>query len=1558
MNAPNPILQPFPGLRPYDVDDATLFFGRHTHVAEMISLLERQRFLAVVGASGSGKSSLVRAGLLPAIRDGYLAVDTDADQDRWHIVIMRPGDDPYRALAEALIQKSSGSSLTLEASASQVERTVKLLQSSQFGLTYALRELDFPATEHLVLLVDQFEELFRFRRDESTRRRAGITDDALLSERRNEANAFVNLLLRSSEQTEQRVFVIMTMRSDFLGDCDAFIGLPEAISGSQYLTPRLTRSQLEEAIRRPLGLPQFDATIEDDLVTRILNDVGNEPDQLPLMQHALMRTWNSEISLAGQTGQQRIRPELELADYERVGGVSGALNQHADEVFENLGDASNRHRLQRVAARLFCGLSERRDGGPLTRRPITVRDAAFEIGDDDVTDKASGRWDDSSGHSAGILTIAVAQADVKLVAAAFEAANLLVFSPANQPLSLETRLDISHESLLRNWTRLGVWRELEDEAATQYRSLIQNAKVYFSGEGELLFGLGLQTAIKWWNDASIPTTYGWSQRYVPGAYGVARQFLDRSREKQERQQHLEATKAKEAAEAKERERLLEQEQSRAADAEAASVRFRRQRQTAILATIVAMVCLVYALLKLRDARIATTTAQSAEELAKSEKLKANENQKQAQLAGRQAEQNQARAARDNADVYWRFGAVAQGAKPPDSIRAAHFFLRGAASLSAIPATQRTAIDVKLIPVHGLTAYAVDRTIFTAVHDGAVNGVQLSRDESHVLTWSGDGTARLWDVTKPDPLQTFKHASVVHGAQFNHDESRVLTWSDDGTARLWDVTKPDPLQTFKHASVVYGAQFNRDESRVLTWSVDGTARLWDVTKPESIQTFKHASVVNGAQFNRDESRVLTWSDDGTAWLWDVTKPNPIQTFKHASRVNGALLSGDESLVLTWSDDGTARLWDVNKADPIGTFKHDSAVIGAQFSRDESRVLMWSKDGTTRLWDLANSNPIQSFKHDSAVIGAQFSKDGSRVLTWSEDKTSRLWEVLKPDPIETLKHDSAVIGAQFNRDESRVLSWSNDGTARLWDVTKTDPAQTFKHDSSVNGALFSRDKLRVLTWSNDGTARLWDVKKADQIRTFKHDSVVNGAQFSRDELHVLTWSDDGTARLWDVTSPHSIQTFKHASAVNGAQFSGDELRVLTWSNDGTARLWDATKGDPIRDFKHDSWVNGAQFSRDELRVLTWCVDGTARLWDVANLLEVRTFEHGRSVNGAKFSGDESLVLTWCEEDTTARLWSIAEPEPIQTFKHDDFVSGAQFSRDDSRVLSWCNDTTALLWAIGKPNPIQTFKHDAVVLGAQFSRDELYVLTWSSDNAARLWEVFKFDAIQTFDDNNARLWDVTKPDSILTIKRIELNLGARLNGDESRLLTWSDDKTARLWDVTKPNPIQTFKHASRVNGALLSGDESRVLTWSDDGTARLWDVTDPLSELNPAERILELEVRSGMMLDQNWNLRVLKFDEWSAKAKSAEYLAIRRKLSAREGSPVRPAEADRASDLGGATSINTVSDESKSVPENKSKSSSKISRDSSDAGSIGSFLVSVMVCVGLIALVSLRHQTQRIP
>jgi conflict system STAND superfamily ATPase len=321
--------------------------------------LAGRRFLAVVGTSGSGKSSLVRAGLLPSLEGGFMA-EAGA---HWRMAILRPQDDPIGFLARAIVETGALAHLDLAQSAAEgvVETT---LRRSGLGLVEATRLARLEPHENLLILVDQFEELFRFA-DLARQRGAG-----------DEAPAFVKLLLEAARQTEVPVYVVITMRSDFLGDCARFRDLPEAINDSQYLIPCLTCDELRAVITDPIGVRV--GRIAPSLVQRLLNDVGDDMDQLPVLQHALMRAWDH---------WERGDPDLhaiELSDLEAIGGMAEALSRDADEAFGSL--ATDRDR--KIAERLFKCLTERGSDNRELRRPTPLSRIA-EIANAYVTSRPS-----------------------------------------------------------------------------------------------------------------------------------------------------------------------------------------------------------------------------------------------------------------------------------------------------------------------------------------------------------------------------------------------------------------------------------------------------------------------------------------------------------------------------------------------------------------------------------------------------------------------------------------------------------------------------------------------------------------------------------------------------------------------------------------------------------------------------------------------------------------------------------------------------------------------------------------------------------------------------------------------------------------------------------------------------------------------------------------------------------------------------------------------------------------------------------------------------------------
>jgi hypothetical protein len=460
---------PYPGLRPFERDEADIFFGRETHIDAMINRLARQRLLVVTGSSGSGKSSLVRAGLLEALEMGLLAEAGSL----WRFAVLRPRDHPMQEFAAALLEAAEGES----ASPETIGLRRAALERGPLSLVQELRDRPLPEGGNLLILVDQFEELFRYR---------GLAG-------REEAEAFVALLLASAEQRDMRIYVVLTMRSDFFGECAQFEGLAEAVCDSLYLCPRLTRDQIIAAIEGPARV--FGGTVERSLVARLANDMGSDPDQLPLMQHALMRLWDRSMR------RERGKPLLRLEDYIAAGGLRGSLSGHADEILSAI--AFSKPERVEVARRLFCLVTEG-EGDRAVRRLAPVAEV-----------------------------MAVSEqplAEVAAVADAFRAPEAsLLMPPAADALSEETILDISHESLIRNWQTLKDWARQEVAAATRYRETERRVQQRLGGETAPWQPPEIDTAMAW-IEQDRPNG-AWAARYG-GNFTAMRGFLDDARRRQ------------------------------------------------------------------------------------------------------------------------------------------------------------------------------------------------------------------------------------------------------------------------------------------------------------------------------------------------------------------------------------------------------------------------------------------------------------------------------------------------------------------------------------------------------------------------------------------------------------------------------------------------------------------------------------------------------------------------------------------------------------------------------------------------------------------------------------------------------------------------------------------------------------------------------------------------------------------------------------------------------------------------------------------------------------------
>jgi WD40 repeat protein/serine/threonine protein kinase len=1261
---------PFRGLNFFDFEHAPIFHGRTSAIGGVLEALEGQLraqrpFVLVVGASGSGKSSLVRAGVLPLLTQP----ETIEGIGLWRWSVTRPGaggsgGDCFDALAAALLQPSALPALQDPESLDAIRDLASELREHSDSVALRVRDaLDHASREwkiqrchsleekerqlrasrrsdeaelvrherekvelpkaRLTLVVDQLEELFT----------SGFSPEV----RQKYISALAGLV-RSG-----RVFVLATLRSDFYASYQEFPDLIELTkpSGKFDLRPP-TPSEIGNMIRLPAEAAGLHFEQDRETGQRLddaLRDAASAtPESLPLLEHVLSLLYDQQSSRGDDW--------LRWSDYREQGELKGALAKHAEAVFSTLGP--NAQRAFPLVMRHLITLGQGEEEVP-NRRTVPYRDLVASA-ENDRDQKAGAR---------GFVDLFVEK-------------RLLVADTDPQG---EVTVSVAHEALLREWQRVKEWLAENREFLRMRDRLDSRLKLWLSRgkQTDDLLEPGLHLA----EGEKLLKDFGPSLTREQTDYVYA-SIAERNRRKQVQ----------------------------------ARIRY------AVMAAI-SVLAIVAGFQWLRAERQRESVAQALQSEAQIT-LKLQEQLRQASWTSFNQAEHQFRLGE------WREGIalLARAIKfdPENPVASERFFQElivhheKALPLPIASFTDRDVVYVVFSPdgARILTASwdktaklwdaASGRLIRVFAHQGAVNTAMFSPDGARILTASSDKTARLWDAASGKLIASFGHQDEVNAAAFSPDGARILTASSDKAARLWDAGSGKLVASYEHQAPVYHATFSPDGTRILTASRDRTAKLWDAASGKRIASFDHQDTVYDAEFSPDGAHIVTASTDRTAKLWDTASGKLISSFEHQDAVEDAVFSPDGAEILTASADKTAKLWDAASGKLIASFAHPESVQNATFSPNGAQVVTaswWDKN--VKVWEVAWGKPIAAFAHQDGLYHAAFSRDGALILTGSADKTAKLWDATSGKLLGSFNHQDGVTDAVFSPDGARILTASADNTAKLWDLASGKLVASFAHQDGVNAATFSPDGARILTASKDKTAKLWDMASGKLIASFDHQDAVNDAAFSRDGAHILTASMDRSAKLWDTASGKLIASFEHQDAVYDATFSPDGARILTASADHRAGLWDAASGKLIGSFDHEDEVLQAAFSPDGARILTASLDKTAKLWDAATGKLMATFVHQASVYHGVFSPDSTRILT-ASADNTARLWDAVSGKLIASFDHQDSVRWAAFSTDGARILTASWDKTAKIWDAATPvelaRQVKEARGDTMRIGSSVS------------------------------------------------------------------------------------------------------------------------------------------------------------------------------------------------------------------------------------------------------------------
>jgi WD40 repeat protein/serine/threonine protein kinase len=1155
-----PTTNPYKGLRAFQESDAADFFGREAFVSEMLKRLRQgEKFLSIVGPSGSGKSSAIRAGLIPALRNG-----TISDGEALYIADFIPGIQPITALAEALISVSPIELPNLE----------EQLRDSERGLIWAVDNILQNDDGEVLLFIDQFEEVFILVQDEAERER------------------FLNSIYTITNDPESRLRVIITLRADFYDRPLMYENFGKLIQQHTQVVLPLSANEIERAIVGPAQ--RVGLKVDTQLIAAMVGDVREEPGALPLLQYALTELFEQST----QEGQ------LSHTVYEQSGGIYGVLAKRANELYEKLTAEQ-----QELARQIFLRLVQPGDGTEDTRRR-TGRTVLQHLSPDKQT------LDTVLEHfgKARLLTFDIDSITREpMVEVAHEAL-------IRQWGRLHSWLDQSRDDLRLHYKLVAALQEwqtnkfhddflLSGGRLAQFEDWSKHSPISLSPDEQSLLDASVERRnvqlaaeeARRQHELDLQQESIRRLRYLIGAVviiavlGILMAITSNAASKR-------ATHAQATAEANE---------SRAIAAESTAVRRGDEAQSRILANRLPSIALsdpsiayglAIALLEKMDSPPTSVRAAANDLFFNTHVIR--------QYTGHNGpishvafspDGNKALSGTVSGEIFlWdvKTGEILRSYEGHSAwVRTIAFSPDGQTALSSSNDQSMILWDVETAEI--LRRYEG--------HNTWVIGAVFSPDGSRILSGALDGKVMLWDTATGEIIYTLEgHHSWVWELAYAPDGKTGLSASDDGRLIWWDLETGEQLDSFEeHDGGITAVAYSPDGKSALSGSYDGTMILRDLETKEILQIYEEQRhIIWSVAFSPNGEFILSAGEDGSVFFWDTDQNNARYNFHgHVMPATSVAFSPDGLQALSASEDGTLLLWDIDRITKGPFFEgHMSIIDSVSVSPDGKYALSASWDGTLRKWDLETGEVVRVFiGHVGQILGHAYAPDGRTIISGDRDGTTIIWNAENGSPLFIMQeHQKDVTCADYTPDGQMAITGSWDKTLILWDIHTGAILRTFEgHTARINAVSISPDGQTVLSASDDGTLTLWDIHTGAILRTFiGHRGRVMGVDFAPDGQTAISSSADGRLLLWDVVTGQAIREFVgHSRLVDAVAFAPDGQTAISSSADASLILWDIQTGEALRHLLgHSQWVSGVAYTPDGTHAISSSGDFILILWAI--------------------------------------------------------------------------------------------------------------------------------------------------------------------------------------------------------------------------------------------------------------------------------------------------------------------------------------------------------------------------
>lgn len=1171
-------LCPYLGLRAFGEADAAFFFGREVLVQRLLQLLNRQPFVAVVGASGSGKSSVVQAGLMAQLRQGKQIPGSDT----WWVRSFRPGMHPLRALAQTLAQPAQPD-LPREQGREPLQ-IEGLLHLGPEGFVRWLRSRPEPM---VVLVVDQFEELFTLASDQARHR-------------------FLELLLGAIDHADDRFKLVLTLRADFVAACLEIAALASKLQQSSVLVPPvLTEEQYRQIILRPAE--KVGLAVEPELVTTLLQDLSQGVSDLPLLEFVLEQIW-----------QQRQPGQLGLQVYQdQVGGLKGALERKAQSVYEALDWEA-----QDCARWIFLTLTQLGEGTDDTRRRVAKTDLVVAKYPQPLVEKTL------QALTAAKLVVVAAESGLTGQGRGGQGpeeepeegpeqgpgaeGDLLVAEPVT--------VEIAHEILIRHWSTLRWWLEENRSRLRAQRQVEQAARAWLQSDRQpdfLLRGVPLSAAVELYinyTDELSADVQGFVEAGMAAQQAEAAQMQHRLRQAR---------------------RGIALIGALALGALGLGGTAYWQRQQARLQSIETLNALSTAQLTNHQSLAATLSAIKAGQQFQSiplQRLMGHQRSpllaqtlgtlQQAVSLGAETNRLEGHSEQVNGIAYSPDGQLLASGSDDGTLKV---WRTDGALLNSV------VIDPVAAP------QPVDGEAHSRVLD-----VAFSPDSQSVAVAQSNGNVTLWSVAADAPQQTLvAHADWVTAVAFSPNGQRLATASRDSTIKLWNLRNGQLVKTLTgHDGWVNDIAWRADGLQLASAGEDQQIKLWDVSRGQSVWTVTgHDHRVNTVAFSADGQWLASGGADFSLKLWHLTDRQAHLLGDHDAPINAVAFSPDDRTLLAVGDDGAVTLWPVAAGAPRHFWGHGGTVLSAAWQPDGHAVASASTDKTIRLW-----RPLPAAQIRPELLGAQVSPDGQLLAGTTWDGEIQLWPIadhtLGPRLNSLPAQDAYVFQLVFSGDGQWLAAANDDGVVRLWMPTDGELLHQLRgHQAAATAVAFSPDSRWLLSGSDDRWLKIWHpVEGTVQQHWLAHGAGVTAVAWHPQRRAVASGSLDKTVKIWTQAGDLQQTLVGHGEAISAIAFSprGQYLASASWDN--TLKLWRVRDGALLHTLTgHQNGVTQVAFGSDGQVIISASADGTLKLWRTQTGELLKTLlGHPQAIERFSLSGDHRLVVT-TDADLTQQLWA---------------------------------------------------------------------------------------------------------------------------------------------------------------------------------------------------------------------------------------------------------------------------------------------------------------------------------